>query len=1335
MIEYAIGQHKSNPDMAVDVLLSGLSYSSPEADPLGAARLHLVVAAIEAERNNWTKAGNHASSGLTLAAPRAAATAGPTAADLTLAAGSLAARAALLQASCGHQQEADTAFVAAAEAARAPGPAPGGPAGQWLGTQHNNEVAADALAGRAQLQMQLKEWGAAEELLGEALKAAEAAHGERSPALAPLLALLGYAYSRSARVTFAEGLFREAAKLLRLDPARLHLQMAQQQQLHQAQAHQEHLQGQQGGEASAAASAAARLGVHASVAAVLSWRYAQLLWVLPNRGSEASQWEGCARHMWAGSGPLSGWDISALLGGEGHLRGEGPEGSGLLLSTRFRRAWPVWQPPRPGLQRHALNSMIADYLGKVNYNYSLSVFKEESGLESRPLLTEDELLDVLKVDRETSFFQSYMKSKAHGGSDSCFVLNLLLAISEAAAAKGKESFTQTIGGDRYQMEVRMKQLEDEYQARLRAARMAPGAGMEERLALYRQEIEEQAAAEVARQVERIREMEVAAARLDEAAKARRAMEAERLELDRMHSERLAKLRQREEETMDKLRRQQRDVENVAYEHRQRILREEERMRNQKTEIQQQQDGRLEQLRQLERSLELRERAVAAREAAAEKRLAEATEAAAEAQVAARQDVEREYMELKSNLAQQRMQIEMDRSRIMELRSEATAEIAGARAKEERLRNLEAARAEAEARAAAHAADAEVVRLQAEKLAMELNEAREELSRRLAAATDGADAMLANAAGAMNMLNAEAVASRAAGSQIREAMSQLERAKEEAQTASVAVAQLQQEVNGLHAALNASHAETESLRTQLGRVESLMDEAVAARSEALSSLEEAHFRTFQLEREVADLRSTLARTKEDAAALRLQANMQRRPQSRGADSPNRRSITLSPPRRPAPGASTAAISALSLGLALGGGPGGAFSGGVGGQMPHGWQQWPQSGGGSVMIAGGTPTLSHAEFPIAAAPRDPTVERMDRLRRQEDIVAGQEDMYRKRMMAMQEVRDRSMAMLGQAGGVGGAQGRHYQQMLQRQQMSLQQQQQALHHQQSQYAAGPPPQYMAGQAEGLQGVYQAPGDGMAAPPPYYTYVMHGTPAQQQQHPPQAAEGLLEQQGYGAQPSAHPQQQAQREESPPESVHDVEGMLQAKMRMLQEQRERALAAQQQSQPPSRRLTSRTSRSSRYSDASGGGASGHHPASGSQPRAEDSNSALIAGEAYDTVAPELSTIQRRTGGGRRISHEGGGHLSRQSSSINRRADTLRGTSFARSEASTYSVEVPGAVGLSGNSQRAMSVAMTDDFPSSMENFELPGLNDDDEEEGVEAPGDDGHFGAFAAEFSAGSVF
>ncbi|GFR48611.1 hypothetical protein Agub_g10522 [Astrephomene gubernaculifera] len=1297
-------------------------------------------------------------------------------------------------------------------------------------------------------------------------------------------------------------------------------------------------------------------------------------------------------------------------------------------------------PPgdRPGLKRHALNSMIADYMSAVQYNYSLSVFKEESGMESRPLLTEDELLDVLKIDRELSFYQSYMKAKAHGGSDSCFILNLLTAISEAAAAKGKESCTQTVGGDRYQLEVRMQQLDQEYQARLRSARVAPGAGLEERLALYRQEVEEQAAAEVARQVERIREMEVAAARLDEAAKARRAMEAERLELERLHGERLGKLRQREEEMLDKLRRQQRDVENVAYEHRQRILREEERLRNYKTEVEQQQDSRQEQLKQLERSLELRERAVAAREAAAEKKIAQATEAAAEAQVAARQDVEREYLELKSNLQHQRMQLEMDRSRIQELRSEATAEIAAARAKEERLRSLETARAEAEARAAAHAADAEVCRLQAEKLAMELSQARDELSRRLTQAADGADAMLQNAAGAMNMLNAEAAASRAAGSQIRDALSQVERAREEAAAAKAVAAQLEQERMALHAALAASGAEVEALRTQLGRVEALMDEAVAARGDAQSAAEESQFRVFQLERELVELRGVLARSREELAAARLQqvtaaSTAARRPPSRGADSPGRRSLLLmSPTRRAAAGsasgtAASAVISALSA-LALGGNlnnaaaaaaaAAGSGSPGSRGHGNHyGWPGWyaqngaggggsgsggNAGGGGSSVVAAGTPALSNAES-LTAAPRDATLDRLERLRRQEDIVASQEESYRKRMSSLQEMRERSVAISNQAGAgltqqqlqplhqqllgdmlpdgsdavppyvtyvmhgsptQGQPQGgrsvfsppsateadphadwqqqqlmlsyqlhnqrqqeqeqeqRHQQQQQQqRQQQQLeddrernmqqqQQRQQRFADQQPSYYpyndhAAPPPLPAAGMPSAPSSFHHSQGFGLGnalseapatlpqaardaspfaqsrpprisdvapssadlAPPPPpppqeisygiqdtgmrqgssatggassthisaaplvsdpqlpqaaaaeppYTRPFTPTPtpaitsggdagpsaaAAAAPPPPSSAPVVLPPPGLVLTTNLKPQTAAapvssmpaapaeptpvaapdpsppkptipglvivsgftprgpatsvgaaapaaqarpvevEEPDSPPPPPMDVQSVMEAKMRMLQEQRERTLAAQQQQQhheqqqrPAGQRLLSRnSSRVSGTMHGHNGHVSGSPSAGGPglQPRDDDSTNDVIAGEAYDTVAPELSTVQRRMSSVRRTSHEGAGSVSRQSS-VNRR-ELTRGTSATiRSEASGFSVEAPG-MGTSVNSGRAPSVNMTlDDLGSSMEGFVLPGLDEDD---GMEAPNDDEHYdGAFAAEFSAGSVF
>jgi hypothetical protein len=65
---------------------------------------------------------------------------------------------------------------------------------------------------------------------------------------------------------------------------------------------------------------------------------------------------------------------------------------------------------------------------------------------------------------------------------------------------------------------------------------------------------------------------------------RQQLEADRAELERIHAERLARLAAREDEVSEKLRRQQRDVEGIAYSQRQRILAEEDRLRNMKAEV-------------------------------------------------------------------------------------------------------------------------------------------------------------------------------------------------------------------------------------------------------------------------------------------------------------------------------------------------------------------------------------------------------------------------------------------------------------------------------------------------------------------------------------------------------------------------------------------------------------------------------------------------------------------------------------------------------------------------------------------------------------------------------
>ncbi len=81
-----------------------------------------------------------------------------------------------------------------------------------------------------------------------------AVSSDKHPRVAMVLMLLGKVYARTARVMFAEGLYRECLKLMQLDDTKV------------------------GGPCP---------HVHPSVAAMLGWQYHQLLKVLPNRGMES----------------------------------------------------------------------------------------------------------------------------------------------------------------------------------------------------------------------------------------------------------------------------------------------------------------------------------------------------------------------------------------------------------------------------------------------------------------------------------------------------------------------------------------------------------------------------------------------------------------------------------------------------------------------------------------------------------------------------------------------------------------------------------------------------------------------------------------------------------------------------------------------------------------------------------------------------------------------------------------------------------------------------------------------------------------------------------------
>ena len=79
--------------------------------------------------------------------------------------------------------------------------------------------------------------------------------------------------------------------------------------------------------------------VHASTAACLSWRYAQLLAAMPKRETETESWQKCAENLFQEAGEPLG-SITYAFGDLHNLQGKGSSGAGAFADVITRRMLP-----------------------------------------------------------------------------------------------------------------------------------------------------------------------------------------------------------------------------------------------------------------------------------------------------------------------------------------------------------------------------------------------------------------------------------------------------------------------------------------------------------------------------------------------------------------------------------------------------------------------------------------------------------------------------------------------------------------------------------------------------------------------------------------------------------------------------------------------------------------------------------------------------------------------------------------------------------------------------------------------------------------------------------
>ncbi|XP_066837865.1 centriole and centriolar satellite protein OFD1 isoform X4 [Anser cygnoides] len=233
----------------------------------------------------------------------------------------------------------------------------------------------------------------------------------------------------------------------------------------------------------------------------------------------------------------------------------------------------------------ASNSLVADHLQRCGYEYSLSVFFPESGLEKKKLLSVQDLLQLMRINPKSNFYKSLTlgTQKENKG----FLMQILMGLTEHHLSKeSHDTETQTTSTPPYRDSLAEKlQLIDEQFAGSYPQHYKYES-LEAKLHEYRKEIEKQLQAEMAQELEHFKEVEIAKIKMEEKAQTQKEISELRYELERTHQAKAEALISREKNAIERLQKQQEIEAKEVYAQRQSLLKDIEVMRTREAELKQ-----------------------------------------------------------------------------------------------------------------------------------------------------------------------------------------------------------------------------------------------------------------------------------------------------------------------------------------------------------------------------------------------------------------------------------------------------------------------------------------------------------------------------------------------------------------------------------------------------------------------------------------------------------------------------------------------------------------------------------------------------------------------------
>ncbi|XP_018420694.1 PREDICTED: oral-facial-digital syndrome 1 protein [Nanorana parkeri] len=242
--------------------------------------------------------------------------------------------------------------------------------------------------------------------------------------------------------------------------------------------------------------------------------------------------------------------------------------------------------PSDSLVHRACNSLVADHMRRCGYEYSLSVFFPESGLEKEKALNMHDLMQLMKINPNSRLYKSLTSSLQSSDVKGFLVQILTELIDHHLSKDGRDADTQTVTTSPYKESIveKLKFIDEQFDELY--PQRPKFESLEGKLNEYRREIEEQHQEEMTQKLKRFKDVEIAKIKLEERDKCQKEISDLRRELEKMYHSKMEGLVTREKNAIERLQRQQEIESTEVYAQRQSLLKEIEVVRSREIELRQ-----------------------------------------------------------------------------------------------------------------------------------------------------------------------------------------------------------------------------------------------------------------------------------------------------------------------------------------------------------------------------------------------------------------------------------------------------------------------------------------------------------------------------------------------------------------------------------------------------------------------------------------------------------------------------------------------------------------------------------------------------------------------------